>query len=1000
MLITSTGPYQPPYLVLQRFSPLANMRPRTAALALCMAMLGLIVALEMVISGGRAASAGSKSTAAGGACQFTLSHSIDVGPENNLLGVETLGANNTWAVGTYYQDEAELTLIQHWNGSTWDVVDSPNPGTTENILTSVAAVSANDIWAVGYYVPDGGSIFQTLIQHWNGAAWTVVPSPNPGVGDNFLQDVTAVSANDVWAVGYYYTASDKMALLQHWDGAVWTVVPSPTDDLSAESAYGGPVSHGLNGIEALSVNDIWAVGLYRDPGNVMQTLTLHWDGTAWAVVLSPNVSNSFNELNDVTMISANDVWAVGSYADDTGAGTLIEHWNGAAWTVVSSPNQANIDILHNVSAVATNDVWAVGVSLDAAYVSHALMEHWDGTAWSTIPIAGMDETGSTLLGVSTAGPGSVWSVGYAWDPGNFISQQRTLTERWDGTEWIREESPNPGVATNELISISALTAGDVWAVGNATSVYTGTEMTLIEHWDGATWSIVPSPNIGASANYLQDVAAIEPNDVWAVGYHGDPNGNQRILIEHWDGTEWTVVPGPDEGNFSSLAAVTAVSADDVWAVGNYGNAGSTEQTLVVHWDGTVWTTIYSPNQGSNTNFFTDVTAISSTDVWAAGSYYTTGGVQQTLTQHWDGSVWLIVPSPNVGSGINSLQGISAASASDVWAVGGYIDTGSIYRTLVEHWDGTAWTVTAGPNVGAGANVLVDVAALGPNDVWAVGLYQDSSYHSLAAHWNGTQWLIVPVPSAGADQHTLMAVSAVDEGDVWIAGNRGENGSVTQTHIAHYTCDPACNVQFSDVPEGSTFYTFVRCIACRGIINGYETGCDTGNPCFRPNNNVTRGQLAKIVANAAGFSEPVGAQQYEDVHPGSTFYDFVWRLANRGYVSGYPCGGSGEPCGVGNLPYFRPNGNAGRGQISKIVSNAAGYGEPAGAQMFEDVQPGSTFYDFVQRLAARTIVNGYPCGGAGEPCGASNLPYFRPNNNATRGQTSKIVANSFFPNCIP
>jgi hypothetical protein len=188
------------------------------------------------------------------------------------------------------------------------------------------------------------------------------------------------------------------------------------------------------------------------------------------------------------------------------------------------------------------------------------------------------------------------------------------------------------------------------------------------------------------------------------------------------------------------------------------------------------------------------------------------------------------------------------------------------------------------------------------------------------------------------------------------------------------------------------------MACRGIINGYTTGCETGDPCFRPTNNVTRGQLSKIVANAAAFIEPAGAQQYEDVTPGSTFYDFVWRLANRGYVSGYTCGGPGEPCGVGNLPYFRPNGNASRGQISKIVANAAQFIDPPGTQQFEDVAPGSTFYDFIQRLANHSVMGGYACGGPGEPCGTGNLPYFRPSNNATRGQTSKIVANAFFPNC--
>jgi hypothetical protein len=205
----------------------------------------------------------------------------------------------------------------------------------------------------------------------------------------------------------------------------------------------------------------------------------------------------------------------------------------------------------------------------------------------------------------------------------------------------------------------------------------------------------------------------------------------------------------------------------------------------------------------------------------------------------------------------------------------------------------------------------------------------------------------------------------------------------------------CPIQFSDVPVGSTFYEFIRCLACRGIINGYPDGT------FRPNNNVTRGQLSKIVTNSAGFSDPA-TQMFEDVPPGSTFFDYIGRLASRGYINGYPCGGPGEPCvPPGNLPYFRPNANATRGQISKIVSNAAGFIEPVSGQTFQDVPPGSTFYDFIERLASRGVMSGYPCGSLPtEPCvPPENRPYFRPNNNATRGQTSKIVSNTFFPNCV-
>ncbi|HEY0071215.1 MAG TPA: S-layer homology domain-containing protein [Chloroflexia bacterium] len=159
-----------------------------------------------------------------------------------------------------------------------------------------------------------------------------------------------------------------------------------------------------------------------------------------------------------------------------------------------------------------------------------------------------------------------------------------------------------------------------------------------------------------------------------------------------------------------------------------------------------------------------------------------------------------------------------------------------------------------------------------------------------------------------------------------------------------------------------------------------------------------------MSNAAGFAEPASTQLFKEVPTNHAFYEGIQRLARRGYISGYACGGAAEPCNVsnqGNLPYFRPGSNATRGQISRIVSNTAGFQNSAGPQLFNDLQLGSAFYDFVKRLTNRGIMSGYACGGEGEPCNASGLgalPYFRPNNNATRGQVAKIVANTFFPDC--
>jgi N-acetylneuraminic acid mutarotase len=256
--------------------------------------------------------------------------------------------------------------------------------------------------------------------------------------------------------------------------------------------------------------------------------------------------------------------------------------------------------------------------------------------------------------------------------------------------------------------------------------------------------------------------------------------------------------------------------------------------------------------------------------------------------------------------------------------------------------------------------------------------------------------------------------------VMVVGGYNGNGFIPNTERATegFTCPPsptptrtpvttptACAITFNDVPIGNTFYTSIRCLACRGIIGGYPCG-GPGEPCpgtyFRPNNNVTRGQVSKIVSESAAFGDtiPSTQQTFQDVPYNNPFWLWVERLSGRGIIGGYPCGGPFEPCITpANRPYFRPNNNVTRGQLSKITSGAAGWTETPTAQTFEDVLPGSTFYLYIERASSRAVIGGYPCGGAGEPCIApGNRPYFRPNNNATRGQMSKIAAQAFYPNC--
>jgi hypothetical protein len=169
-----------------------------------------------------------------------------------------------------------------------------------------------------------------------------------------------------------------------------------------------------------------------------------------------------------------------------------------------------------------------------------------------------------------------------------------------------------------------------------------------------------------------------------------------------------------------------------------------------------------------------------------------------------------------------------------------------------------------------------------------------------------------------------------------------------------------------------------------VVAGYPDGS------FRPYNQTTRGQLGKMVALGFGYPLTCSTQHFVDVSSDNPFYCFIETLANQPnpLISGYPCGGPGEPCPG---TYFRPGSNVTRGQLSKILVLGKGWtlANPATAT-FADVPSTDTFYPYVETAAAHGVINGYPCGGPGEPCGQPALPYFRPANDSVRGQVSKML----------
>ncbi|MDQ5824496.1 MAG: S-layer homology domain-containing protein [Chloroflexota bacterium] len=919
---------------------------------------------------------------------------------SQLLGISGASPNDIWAVG-FYEDgptSSNRTLIEHWNGTEWVRVPSYNEGTDDNILRGVVAVSANDAWAVGSYYDTAASKWRSLIVRWNGTSWYRVSAPSPPGFDEELFAISKVDGNNIWAVGYYEpTDGDRQGLTMRWTGAAWSLSYPP-------NPAGATTDHTLTSVSIVpgsSGNDVWAAG-YFDAGSNAQTLVLHWTGASWSHVSSPNPGASADDyLMGVSATGTNDVWFSGYYGATGAYVPLTLRWTGSSFTTLTAPGAGTSSQLFQIAALAPNNVWAVGFYLDGLTTVSTLVEHWDGTAWSIVPSA--NPTGRSGLQAVTAIDGNnVWAA-YVHAFG-LASPAHTLIERYNGSSFVQTPSPNGPTDVNVLLGVSARTATDVWAVG-ASANNPSVASTLVQHWDGTAWSIVSSENVGAMS-VLQDVAAVSQNDAWAVGFSG--TSPQRTLIERYNGTNWSPVASPNIGsNDNELLGVSAASTYVVWAVGSYDD-GTAKRTLTLRWagSGSSWNPISSPNPaGASVDHILESVAVVPGTVghraWAVGRTAGVGVTSEPIVLDWTGSIWEPATLP-ASAGDTELLDVSVRAHNDVWAVGSTFSGGS-WRTYILHYDGTTWSQAVTPNQGSGNNELESVVALAANDVWAAGSYivGPGVKKALLLHFDGSTWSIVTAPSTNSTE-TLHDLAAVSSYNVWGVG-RSQASDVSSPDWGHQTLAMhlnkcPCTTQFNDAPPGSPFYENVRCLACRDILSGYGCGAP-GEPCpgnyFRPNANVTRGQAAKIIANAANYNEaiPASQQTFNDVPPDSPFWVFIERVYGHGAISGYACGAPGEPCpGV----YFRPGANLTRGQLAKIATEVAEYNELLSVESFEDVPFGSTFHLYIERARLHGIISGYTCGAPGEPCPGA---YFRPGNNVTRGQTAKIVANTFYPSCV-
>jgi hypothetical protein len=308
----------------------------------------------------------------------------------------------------------------------------------------------------------------------------------------------------------------------------------------------------------------------------------------WQIDASPTVAGSEHSALSATFVaSASDAWAVGE-ARIEGTLTsvaLAEEWTGSEWKVVPTADLdagSDSSALYGVSGTGPDDVWAVGANSGSP--TEGLIEHWNGTSWSAAAPANGEPASSTLLAVSADSPSDAWAVG--------TSGGSPLIEHYDGSSWgvvkgAFEHSKNDD-EDDRLIAVDALSPTDVWALGTVRpSQEDGQPKGVVEHFDGRGWSIVRTAK-GRGLTPLRAISAVSPSDIWAVGQKKPStaeNREQPALIEHWNGSQWSLVPSGDL--HGSLTGVAALSATDAWAVG----AG-----VSAHWNGTTWTAVPFPSE--------------------------------------------------------------------------------------------------------------------------------------------------------------------------------------------------------------------------------------------------------------------------------------------------------------------------------------------------------------------------------------------------------------------
>ncbi|HEY3831121.1 MAG TPA: hypothetical protein VGO03_02400 [Acidimicrobiia bacterium] len=651
--------------------------------------------------------------------------------------ISCVSATDCLAVGDTWGLFGPATAAEQWNGTQWTPMSTPDLGAGwTSTLSGVACAQANHCFAVGgksLHVNQVPPAFP-LLEQWDGTRWSVETVPLPGVATStWFGGISCGAPTSCIAVGGYDTSNHESGrLIEQWNGTTWSPVSSPSPSARHDSSF--------SDVSCFGSGNCTAVGGEVDATGHEQSIAEHWNGTAWSIEALPTGADFGG------VITCPDVWHCMTVGGSTAAFA-----SGGHWTVIDPPSGS--PTLTGVACVTASDCVASGVA-HATTSGGAAMMRWENGTWSRDAVTSPGSTYDTLYAVACAGH-ACQSVGEVSGPG-------PLYRRGQGTSWIQVKAePTIGKVPSDLTAVTCPASTTCIAVGSSSTAPQPTPFAA--KWDGTSWRAIAGTSAGVTADEggeLDGIACFSATNCLAVGR--TEIAPTRAFALRWNGTHWArlTVPLPSGASSTALRDVACISATDCTAVGS-----ADRRALIDHWNGTAWS-VQGASVTKNAAELDAVTCPTSTCI-AVGAMSASGrmfAVQAT------GGTWSAMPMPSAKVETPNLEAVSCASPQWCMATGLFeIDFGGATTAGAMRWNGSAWTnVSVAQPPDNNYEEMIGVVCTSSSNCWGVG---SDDAGALIDHWNGTAWSTTsaPPPTSGNTTFNLAAIACTGPSPCFAVG---------------------------------------------------------------------------------------------------------------------------------------------------------------------------------------------------------------------------------------